>query len=165
MSGSFALKVSLAPSVKTIHAAMKELDGDLGDWKSVWRQMIPICAAETSRNITSKGSNLGVNWPALSQATLRKKSRSGERAALVASGRLLRIMGSNKGKRSITKRKMAFGTPGSDRYMYVQHFGSKKRRIPARNYLGITPRIEKSAEKLMQRHANAVLRATARKFV
>lgn len=159
------IDVEIKPSPREIKKAMRGLEGDLKDWKVVWKKMLPVVRAEMERTVRSKGSNAGIDWPALKQATIRRASGKRSRAPLIRSGKLLRKITAKGAKRSLTKTQLVYGLPsGAKKYMFVQHYGSDSRNIPARPYVSVTPRIQRTAQILMQRHADRVLAAAARKF-
>lgn len=138
---AFEFKVVIDPSPRALARILGEKKR-WRDWRPSWRRSLPAIASGLARNIRGQGAPIGSRWPALSSETLKRRGRSGRgRAALVATGQLLAQIsstsgGARGGRRSLTRGRVRFGIPASKTYGYVQQFGSKTRRIPARPFIG-----------------------------
>ena len=140
------------------------LASDLRDWRAAWRAILPRLAAGLQAVWFSAGAELGERWPELKPETVRRKEREGRgRSMLLYTERLLRTISSpTRGKRSLTKKRVAFGP--KDRYAFVQHYGSKERGIPPRPFIGITKTMEGDITTLMDAHARAVIAKAEQKI-
>ncbi len=77
------------------------------------------------------------------------------RRGLVASGRLLALVGSPQSAiRTLTARELRVGP--NQRYQFVQHYGSVKRKIEPQPYIEWTPRGESELDRLLRGHVARV---------
>lgn len=144
-------RIEIDPSPKKLAS----LFGDrvpklMKDYRPAWRQLLPVLAQEMSKTIESEGKNLGVRWAPLKRGTVARKKRAGQSgAALQGTGRLLaQVSSKTKGKVSLTRTKVVFG-PNKDSYKFIQNFGSRRRGLPARQYIGLTRNMRESALNFM----------------
>jgi len=126
------LDYSMTPSPAFLAKRFEGLRREMRDWKDAWRRMLPGISAEQK----SSFGKTGVSWPALKQSTLRKKGS--KRETLAMTGKLKRSVGK---KLSLRKMSMKVGT--RLKYAASHQFGYKKKNIPARPFIGLTPRMER----------------------
>lgn len=148
------------PSPKQIARELGSLSRSFSDWKPAWRALLPILADEMRATLEGEGVPIGARWPELDPETLKRRTRAGIRGqgrmALQSTGRLLATVSSpSAGLRRMTGTQLRFGP--NERYQFVQHFGSKRRGIPARPFIGWTPRGERAAIDAMDQRARALL--------
>lgn len=147
---------------KQLRADLLEASKGLKDYRKAWRRLVPFVALEIRTLIVTQGRSAGIHWPALKQATLRRRrrGRGSDRAALQMTGKLIRNVGTRRAKKTLSRKGVSFSA--RQRYEFVQHFGSKRRGIPARPFLVLTPRSVQHAQKLVLEQVDDVLGKFAR---
>jgi phage gpG-like protein len=134
-------------------AALRQLGRQVADFRPAWQEARGPLAQGLARNLDSQGGALGVRWPP-------RVTRS-SRPPLVRTGRLRATIGSaTLGTRTLTSRRLVLGP--DQRYQFVQHYGSEKRRIPARPFLGWTEAMVRAVEDAVGRHVERQLETARR---
>lgn len=143
-----------------IAGGLRSLGKESRDLRSVWKKLLPILAQELGAAVRSEGAAIGQRWPQLAADTLARKRRLGRgRAALIGTGRLLsQLTSPSRAKASLTKRRLKVGP--RERYMFVMHYGSKRRGIPARPFVAWTMRGRRSAVDLVSRFIDDLVQRT-----
>lgn len=150
------LRFKATPDPMKYFAGIKDIARQLHDFREPFRQLVPVVGSEMARTIRERGAPIGApSWPAHSPATIRRYG-AGQHALLQRRGRLLREV-YRSGKRRLSKTEFRYGP--NKKYQFVQQFGSGKRGIPARPFIGLTEPMIAIATALMDQHVARILAA------
>lgn len=152
------------PSPRALARRLRELGREFRSWRPAWRAALPYVARGVHGNLTSQGSSLSSPWPPLQPATLRRKARMGQsRGMLIGTGASIADPLSGGGASvEISATRMRYGIPGL--VPNVQHFGSSKRRIPARRFMAWTPAMENAVLVQMDALAKQLLAVASQRI-
>lgn len=154
------LKFNVSPDPMRFFDGIQSIKAQLRDFREPFRQLVPIFGSELARSLREGGKPIGAPaWAPHSKASVQRFGAK-QHALLINRGRLLREL-YKSGKQKLTKSVLRYG-PKRQGY-FVQQFGSKKRGIPARQYVGMTEPMSNAALALMEmHHARIIAQASAR---
>jgi len=143
-------KIEISIVRSRVRFALNRLAKGLGDMRPAWRQALPLISQELVLNAQSRGSRAGASWPALEQATIRRKRREGRgRAQLNWTGATLRDLGSpRKIKRGLAKRKLRVG-------LKKDYQNALQRERPV---IALTPRMIRATFRAVDSHVGRLLK-------
>lgn len=125
------LDFKMDPSPDVLAKSFRSLRSEMRDWRDAWRDLLPVVSQDQK---ASFGALAGM-WPALKQASIRRKG--GGRETLVMTGRLRRSLG-----KKLSLRKMSLRVGTSLKYAAPHQFGSRKQGIPARPFIALDEKMQ-----------------------
>lgn len=145
------------PSPRAIAKQLRSLGREFRSWRPAWHAAAPLVARGLHDNVLRRGSTIGETWAPLKAATERRKARLGRnRGPLIGTGAsILDPLAGGSARVVLTASKMKIGVPGVA--ANVQHFGSEKRRIPARRFMDWSPPMEAAVKTAMDLHARKLI--------
>lgn len=144
--GAFNYGITVSPSPALLAKAFGLAAEDFSDWRAAWQMLAPALAQGLRSNIESRGGAISESWPGPDPAYVRRKARQGfGRADLVYLGIMVRqVTSATGGILALTKRSIRFGTRVTQ--ARAVNFGSSKRGIRARRFMGWNPQMTAAAD-------------------
>lgn len=175
------------PSPRAIAQRLRTLGREFRTWRPAWRASAPLVARGIRENLLGQGGPIGESWEPLKPDTLKRKNRLGRnRGPLIASGSSIlnplttinvtgggapqgrdtrgRFTGGGKtsapdgmGSAAVvlSATRMKVGLAGA--VPNIQHFGSKRRGIPARRYMDWSTPMERAVLAAMNAYARQLI--------
>jgi hypothetical protein len=157
----FELRFKATPDPMKFFDGIQDIKRQLQDSRAVWRQLEPVIGSEMARSVREQGAPIGApTWEPHSPATIARYGAK-QHAMLQNKGKLLRDV-YRGGRQSLTKGQMRWGP--KKREQFVQQFGSEKRGIPSRQFVGLTEPMNTSAVALMDLHHARIIAAASAKI-
>lgn len=137
-------------STENIQKSSKVFKRRNRDFRSIWRNILPVLASESVKAIKTSGRNFGEKFEPLTKATIKEKRRKGKTARpLVLSGALLgrARAGRSRYRKRLTRLMVVFGPKAWPDVLLMG--GSIKGRINPRSAVGWNRTLQMSQEDLI----------------
>lgn len=152
--------ITIDPSPAAMARFTRDGAGGLGDWRPLFRAMVPILRSELRSNFLGRGNKLDP-WPTPSEAYAARKAREGFGSTdMVRTGETLEQLTGPPLSMTKTTLTMGVHTPQARSLQW----GNRKAGIKRRAIVGWTPRMQRAALEAANNLASKRLQAAARQL-
>lgn len=172
MPGALKMRIQWKRTPEEIRATFRSLERGLRDWSPAMVRLRDVVGEMFGDVFSSGGAELGESWAPPSAETLRRRMRNGgtaSAATLRATGVLEASLVDDNGRGGIRRIVQPDAGRGLPRFIWgtrvkqaaALQWGSRKKRIPPRKFVGITERGEKQIREVLQETLEQRLAETA----